>query len=467
MGLAALSHGLERGEVTSREIVGACLQRIEALDPGLNAYISVDAEDALAQAHIRDEERTAGTARGILHGLPLSIKDIIDVEGLPTTGHSRIAITSKAGRDAFIVGQLRKAGAIILGKTALHEFATGGPSFDIPWPPARNPWDRTRHPGGSSSGSGAAVAAGMVPGALGTDTAGSVRHPATACGLVGMKPTYGAFSRRGVFPLAPSLDQAGPITRSVLDNAMIFDACAGHDTEDPSSRAFVDPVLPSLEEGLDGMQIAVLEDFNGAAEAEMVSAVHSVASLLRDLGARVEPVSTEPVARFNDCARLLIQAESYAVHQAWLQSRPAEYGWRARTKLLAGAFIDAGSYQLAQIERRRLTEGFHTALRGFDAAICVSSFHLPAWIDDDAAIDRTYDRQARIAFNLTGDPAIAMPSGMAKGGLPTGIQIAAGPGQEATVYRIAATCERALGDRHPARNQPPWKAQLQSLGGAA
>lgn len=465
MGLAALSQGLGRGEFTASEIVDACLERIEALDPGLNAYISVEAEDARDQARFRDEERIAGTARGILHGLPVSIKDIIDVEGLPTTGHSRIAITSKARRDAFIVDRLRKAGAIILGKTALHEFATGGPSFDIPWPPARNPWNRAHHPGGSSSGSGAAVAAGMVPGALGTDTAGSVRHPATACGLVGMKPTYGAFSRQGVFPLAPSLDQAGPITRSVMDNAMLFDACAGHDPDDPASLTGTPPVLPTLEDGLGGLRIALLDGFNHDADPEILAGLDSAVSLLRDLGAWVDTVATEPIAHFNDCARFLIQAESYAVHQAWLRSRGAEYGWRARTKLLAGAFIDAGSYQMAQMERRRLTVGLRTALRGFDAAICVSSFHLPARIDDDDAIDGTYDQQARIVFNLTGDPAITIPSGITESGLPIGFQIAAGPGQDAMVYRIAAAFERALGDGHPARKEAPWKAPLERLVG--
>jgi len=457
LGLAELAEGLERREFSSREIVEACLARIEAMDSALNAFIAVEGEAALKEAKLRDEERTSGSVRGALHGLPVSIKDIIDVKGQPTTGHSRIRITESASRDAFVVERLRTAGAVILGKTALHEFATGGPSFDTPWPPARNPWNPAHHPGGSSSGSGTAVAAGMVPASIGTDTAGSVRHPATACGLVGMKPTYGAFSRRGVFPLAPSLDQAGPITRSVLDNALLFEACLGHDPEDPASLTGVAPVLPTIDEGIRGLRIAILQDFNRDADPEILGALDAAASVMRALGAKVEPIATDPIGQFNDCARLLIQAESYAVHQVWLKHRGSEYGWRARTKLLAGAFIDAGTYQLVQKERRRLTLRLREALRGFDAALCVSTFHHPALIDDDAAIDRTYDRQARIAFNLTGDPAVAVPSGVSEGGLPIGFQITAGPGEEAMVYRIAAAYEKERGEIFPAQGLVPWK----------
>jgi aspartyl-tRNA(Asn)/glutamyl-tRNA(Gln) amidotransferase subunit A len=460
MGLVELSLGLERKKFSSREIVLACLDRIEALDPELNAYVAVGADAALDQADACDFARLAGHPQGSMHGLPVSIKDIIDVEGTPTTGHSRITITGAAGRDAFIVARLRAAGAILLGKTSLHEFATGGPSFDVPWPPARNPWNPAYHPGGSSSGSGVAVAAGMVPAAIGTDTAGSVRNPATACGLVGMKPTYGAFSRSGIFPLAPSLDQAGPITRTVIDNAMLFDACLGHDSGDPSSLSTITPVLQATKDDICGLRIAILEDFNRDADLEILSAFDEAASLLRDLGAHVETVASEPAEHFNDCGRFLIQAESYAVHQHWLSSRAEEYGWRARTKLLAGAFIDAATYQSAQKERRRLTIGLHRALSGFDAAICVSSFHLSVRIDDDDAIDRTYDRQARIVFNLTGDPSIAVPYGVSESGLPMGFQISAGPGQDAMVYRVAAAFERASGGITAEQSQLPWETTV-------
>lgn len=456
--LCALSEGIARGDFTSTEVVLSCLQRVELLDRGLNAFLRVDADLSLAQAAALDRDLAEGRRRGPLHGIPIAIKDIIDVEGLPTTGNSRIAITDRAERDAFVVQRLRAAGAVIFGKTMLHEYATGGPSFDLPWPPSRNPWNRDHHPGGSSSGSGAALAAGMVPGALGTDTAGSVRHPATACGLVGMKPTYGAVSRGGVFPLAPSLDQVGPMTRTVRDNALLFDACLGRDAADPSSRCLQGPVSAGIGQGVSGLRIALLDAFNAPADPVVQAAIERAVEALRDQGAEVVPVATPPIEEFNDCARLLIQAESHAVHRRALAGRADDYGWRARTKLLCGAFVDAATYIEAQKERRRLSAGLHAALSGYSAALCASSFHLPSKIDDDDAVDRTYDRQARIAFNLTGGPAIALPAALSDIGLPTGVQIAALPGQDATVYRVAAALEAAIGISWLKGTTPPWRS---------
>ena len=184
-----------------------------------------------------------------MHGVPYAAKDIFDIEGMATTCHSKIRKDHRAASDAFVVKKLRDAGAVLLGKVALHEFATGGPAFDLPWPPARNPWNRDLHPGGSSSGSGAALAAGMAPAALGTDTGGSVRNPATCCGIVGMKPTYGAVSLGGVFPLTYSLDHVGPMTRTVEDNAILFHAIAGHDPDDPTTRDARRRRLPDGSEG--------------------------------------------------------------------------------------------------------------------------------------------------------------------------------------------------------------------------
>lgn len=461
--MTELAARLRARDITSREIVEACLRRIDALDAHLNAFLKVDAEGALAAADACDRDLAAGRARGPLHGLPIAVKDIIDVKGEATTGHSRIAINEKADEDAFVVARLRQAGAIILGKTALHEFATGGPSFDIPWPPARNPWNPDHHPGGSSSGSGAAIAAGMVPAALGTDTAGSVRHPATACGIVGMKPTYGAISRRGVFPLAQSLDQVGPMTRTVADNALVFDACLGRDSGDPSSLRNFHPVSPQIDSDIRGLRIAVLESFNKDADPEIATGFEEALAVLKELGAEVGYVTAPALSLYNDCARLLIQAESYAVHKAWLASRPQDYGWRARTKLLSGAFIDAATYLQAQKERRRLASELRETLKGYDAAVCVSSLYLPARIDDDDAIDRTYDRQARIAFNLTGDPAIAVPTGLSRSGLPMGMQIVSHPFRDAMVYRIAAAYEGGMASTGRSFAKAPWHGGVEGL----
>ena len=219
------------------ELLTALLARIERLDPKLHAFIRLDADAAMDAARAAEAEIAAGRVRGPLHGVPVGIKDIIDVAGLPTTCHSKILLDNVATADAAVVAKLRQAGAIILGKLSTHEFAIGGPSFDLPFPPARNPWNPEHHPGGSSSGSGAGVCAGLFPLALGTDTGGSVRNPASACGIVGLKPTYGLVSRRGVFPLSFTLDHVGPMTRTVADNALLLDAIAGHDPGRPRQCA--------------------------------------------------------------------------------------------------------------------------------------------------------------------------------------------------------------------------------------
>ena len=211
------------------ELVKALLARIAELEPQLHAFIKLDGDAALADAREAEREIRAGRMRGPLHGVPVGIKDIIDIAGEVTTCHSKIFLKNKAKEDAEVVSRLRAAGAILFGKLSLHEFAIGGPSFDLPFPPARNPWNTDHHPGGSSSGSGTALAAGFLPIALGTDTGGSIRNPAGTCGVVGLKPTYGLVSRRGVFPLAFTLDHIGPMTRSVRDAALALDVLAGHD----------------------------------------------------------------------------------------------------------------------------------------------------------------------------------------------------------------------------------------------
>ncbi|ESR25356.1 amidase [Lutibaculum baratangense] len=461
LSLTELASRLRDGRLGAVEVTEAFLRRIEALNPRLHAFLDPGAERALSEAARRDEVRAKGGPLGPLHGVPVAIKDIIDVEGTPTTANSRVTVTECAAEDAFVVARLRRAGAVILGKTALHEFATGGPSFDLPWPPARNPWNQDHHPAGSSSGSGAAVAAGLAPAALGTDTAGSVRHPGTACGIVGMKPTYGAISRRGVFPLAQSLDYVGPMTRGVADNALLFDACVGHDGRDPTSARDARPVGP-IDGGIEGMRIGVIEEFGREARDEIAAAFTESCETLRRLGARLVPVEIPPLEDFADCGRLIIQAESFAIHKKWLQERYHDYGWRARTKILSGAFVDAATYLQAQKLRRVLCEELARAMRGLDAVVCVSSLEHPARIDDDEAVDATYDRQARTPFNLTGQPAISVPAGLSADGLPLGMQIVGRPFDELTVYRVAMALER---ERPWAHLWPPLAAPEASPAG--
>lgn len=453
LSLTELATRVDNGELSATQVTRAFLDSITAQNDRLHAFLRVDGDGAFARAKELDALHAQGRRAGPLHGVPVAIKDLIDVEGTPTTGNSRITISDRAIEDAFVVARLRAQGAVIIGKNTLHEFATGGPSHDLPWPPARNPWNRDHHPAGSSSGSGACVAASMCPAAIGTDTAGSVRHPATACGIVGMKPTYGAISRRGVFPLAFSLDHVGPITRTVADNAALFDACVGHDHRDPTSRTEAKPASIDLDRPIKGLRIGVLEDFNAEADDEVQESVALAIDTLRELGVELVPMKLPPLKDYTECGRLIIQAESYAVHKAWMKSRPHDYGWRARTKILSGAFIDAATYIQSQQRRRALTEAFDGAMEGLDAAVGVSSLFLPARIDDDTAIDATYDRQARTPFNLTGNPAIAVPTGFSSCGLPLGMQLVGHYFDEAKVYRVA----------HHFEHTRPWAAHFPLL----
>jgi len=433
----------------------ALLDRITAYDSNYNAFLLVSAEQAIAQAKAAEAELAKGQSRGPMHGVPYAAKDNFNAKGAPTTCHSKFLRENLVHEDAFAVRKLRDAGAVLLGKLALHEFATGGPAFDLPWPPARNPWDRDLHPGGSSSGSGVAVAAGMVPAALGTDTVGSIRNPATCCGIVGMKPTYGAVSLGGVFPLSQSLDHVGPLTRSVEDNAIVFQAIAGHDPHDPTSaRRDVPDCLSELRKGLKGLRIGVIEHFyteDAQAHPEQVRGIERALDVMQRLGAEIDHVRLSPLPIWAECNRAIQRAESYTIHEKRLQQRPEDFAAVTRARFLAGAFITASSYIKAQKLRDALCWEYADATRSLDAVVTLSGFQLPCRIDDHSELARTYDQQCRLVFNVTGTPAISVPTGFSSDGIPLGMQIAGRAFAEPMVYRIAQafadTCDFV--DRRP------------------
>jgi aspartyl-tRNA(Asn)/glutamyl-tRNA(Gln) amidotransferase subunit A len=437
------------------ELTQALLLRIQRLDPKLNAFIQLDADAALTAARAAEAEIMAGRPRGALHGVPVGIKDIIDVAGLPTTCHSKILQGSIARADAVCVAKLRQAGAIVLGKLATHEFAIGGPSFDLPWPPARNPWNPDHHPGGSSSGSGAGVAAGLFPMALGSDTGGSVRNPASCCGIVGLKPTYGLVSRRGVFPLSFTLDHVGPMTRTVADNALMLDAIAGHDPLDPGSAASVPGRYGArLERGVRGLRVGFVRHFHETdqpADPEVAAALAEVARSLQREGAELRDVTLPSLGAFRDVNRIILQSEAWAIHAPWLRERPGDYGQLARRRLLAGAFMSAGDYVAAQRLRTDMIARVEETLRDVDVLLCASSMDPACRIDNPADVERTYPRQARAPFNVTGHPAIAMMAGLARNGLPLSVQIVGRNFDEATLYQVARAWERMAGtdSKHP------------------
>ena len=447
LGLADAAQLIRARKLSPVEYTRALLERIERLDSRYHAFIRVTPELAIAAARRAEQEIAAGSLRGPLHGVPFGLKDIIDVAGQPTTGHSKVLGDNSATADAVVTARLKSAGGVLLGKLATHEFAIGGPSFDLPWPPAVNPWGGNHFPGGSSSGSGVALAAGMLPAALGTDTGGSVRNPASLCAITGMKPTYGRVSRRGVFPLAVSLDHVGPMTRSVRDNALLLQLLAGHDPEDPGSADVEVPdYAADLERGVKGLEIGLVRHFYAEdmqADPEQAQAIETAADVLRRLGANVREIRLAPLQEYAVCSRIIIRCEAFAVHRRWLQQRPGDYGALARQRILDGATVSAADYIDALRLRARLTRRTLEAFAGIDAALTVSGMDPPCPIDDAEACARMYPRQARQPFNVTGQPAIAIPAGFTASGLPLSLQLVGHPWQEATLYRIAHAYERA------------------------
>lgn len=435
------------GRLSPVELVQALLARIEKHDRHLNAFIDVGAERALDAARHAEKEIHAGRALGPLHGVPVALKDIIDIAGLRTSCHSKLMENHVARADAAVVSKLRAAGAVLLGKLSLHEFAYGGPSFDLPFPPARNPWNRDHHPGGSSSGSGAAVAAGLTPLSLGTDTGGSVRNPAGACGVVGLKPTYGLVSRRGVFPLSFTLDHVGPLARSVRDIALLLDAISGHDAADPGSAATrAHDFTRDLERGIRGLRIGVVRHFHERdlqADADVPPSFEEAARVLKSEGAVLRDVSLPPLQELNGVQRVILMSESWAVHAGSLKAQPENYAASTRRKLIAGAFLTAGDYVHAQQRRGQMMANVDDALKEVDVLLTANGMDPACRIDDEESVARTYPRQARSPFNLTGHPAIAMMSGLSKGGLPLSVQLVGRHFDEATLLRVANAYERA------------------------
>jgi aspartyl-tRNA(Asn)/glutamyl-tRNA(Gln) amidotransferase subunit A len=448
--------GLLRGKKLSPvEYTKALIDRIDRYDGKLNAFLRFTPDLALEDARRAEAEIARGAWRGPFHGVPYGLKDIVDYAGLPTTAHSKILRENVATADAAVTQKLRAAGGVFLGKLSTHEFAIGGPSFDLPWPPARNPWNRDHFCGGSSSGAGTATAAGFVPAAIGSDTGGSVRNPASMCGVAGMKPTYGLVSRRGVIPLAYSLDHVGPLTRTVRDNALMLDLIAGRDPLDPGSAAHATGgYTAGIDRGVKGLRIGVIRHFYARdmeADPEMAAGIEAAVAKLAGLGAEVREIQTAPLGEYLACNRTIMTSEAFAFHEKWMRERPQDYGALARERLMAGAFVRAADYVNASRLRRKMADAFHALFSGIDVAVTASSMDPACRIDDPQAIDYTYRRQARAPFNVTGGPALSVPVGFSKAGLPLAMQIAGKPFSETLIYRVAHAYEQATdwAKQHP------------------
>lgn len=450
--LVEAAAAIARKRLSPVEYLDAFAARAARLEPLLDACILELWDEARAGARRAEREIAKRGPRSPLHGLPIGLKDIIDLAGTPTTCHSRILLDNVKRQDAAVVTRLRQAGAVFPAKLSTHEFAIGGPAFDLPFPPARNPWNTAHHPGGSSSGAGAAVGARMLPGALGTDTGGSVRHPASHCGIVGMKATYGRVSRRGVFPLAFTLDHVGPMTRSVADNALLLGAMAGHDPGDPGSAARpAENFRRHLNKGLNGLRIGFVRHFHETdqpADPDMAAALEAAAKLMAKEGAKLRPVTLPSLNEFAGVNRAILLSEAAAIHEPWLRDRPGDYAHITRQRLLPGMFIAGRDYVQAQRRRRELIAAVELVFAEIDVLLTASSMDPACRIDDADAIERTYPRQARTPFNVTGHPAITLMCGLSpEAGLPLSLQLVGRFFDEATLYRAAAGYERAA----------PWK----------
>ncbi|MGF6610096.1 aspartyl-tRNA(Asn)/glutamyl-tRNA(Gln) amidotransferase subunit A [Paraburkholderia sp. WSM4175] len=443
--LTAIAADIASGEVTPTDLMDALLTRIAALDPQVLAYECLNPA-ARAEAGQCTEELKRGMRRGPLHGVPIAIKDNYLTAGMPTTAGSRAPGYTFANEDAAAVARLRAAGAIVIGKTRTHEFAWGTET-----PPTRNPWDLSRIPGGSSGGSGAALAARMAYGALGSDTGGSIRIPASLCGVVGLKPTFGRVSRAGIVPHSWSLDHAGPLTLSVRDAALLLNVLAGHDTRDPGSADVPVPdYIASLDGGIAGMRIGVCRNhFFGANEAQVEAQVERAIATLAALGAQVIDFEV-PNLKYGLGAIFAIElASSSAYHDRGLQrGATAAMADDVRTLVEIGRMVSASDYLKAEQLRACLIADFNAVFERVDVVVTPAS-PVTAWQRGQATVVTGGLEESPLAaswrltypFNLTGLPALSVPCGFDSGGLPIGLQIAGKPFDEATILRVAASYE--------------------------
>jgi aspartyl-tRNA(Asn)/glutamyl-tRNA(Gln) amidotransferase subunit A len=447
--------------VSPVEVVRAHLDRIAALDRDLRAYITVCDDAALQAASAAEAAVMSGQPLGPLHGVPYALKDLYDTAGVRTTGGSRILGARVPLKDATVAQRLAGAGGVLLGKLNMVEFAYGPEGLNPHYGHARNPWDPAVHriAGGSSSGSGVAVAAGLAPGALGSDTGGSIRIPASLCGITGLKPTYGRVSRAGVLPLAWSMDHVGPMTRSAADAALMLGTMAGYDAADASSSVLPVPdYLAALTGEVKGLRVGLLRRFfmDGAAAA-VRAAVEAAANTLARAGADVDEVSLEQVTLVPAASTAIVGAEALAYHAGWLRTRGAEYDPDVARRLRSNAFIGGAHYVRAQQVRGLVRDEIDAALARRDVLLAPSTPIVAPVVEERrvALGDGSADVRAALIrftrpFNLSGHPACAVPCGFTDGGLPIGMQLVGRPFDEATVLRAADAFQR-LTDFHVRR----------------
>ena len=448
LSLRAASDRIRRGALSPVALTQACLARIERLNPTLNAFITITADRALATAREREAEQKAGKLRGPLHGIPIALKDNIDTAGVRTTGASALFADRIPGESAEVVRRLEEAGAVLVGKTNLQEFAYGTTCTVSAFGPIHNPWAPDRIAGGSSGGSAVAVAADLCLAALGTDTAGSVRIPASFCGVVGLKPTYGRVSNRGVIPLSWTHDHVGPLTKTVEDAALVLQAIAGYDTADPTTRDRpVDDYARALGARPARPRLGIpRHPFFNDLDSEVASALAAAIDKLRPLAAEVIDEVELPPSGFRSSG-LYVRVrgpEAYACHARWVQESPGKYQDVTRAALLKFADTKADDYARARREVDLVRRDILATFARVDLLV-TPTMPVPPILIADSDRENPVDWRNTGPFSTYGLPAISLPCGRTASGLPIGLQLAAAPFDEARLLTFAAACERALG----------------------
>jgi aspartyl-tRNA(Asn)/glutamyl-tRNA(Gln) amidotransferase subunit A len=462
--LAGLSRELSARRLSPVEVVSLLLERIEADET--NSFITVTAERALEKASWAEREILAGRYRGPLHGVPLALKDIIYTRGVRTTMGSASYSGHVPDHSATVARKLEEAGSVLIGKTNTHEFAYGPTGDRSHFGATKNPHDTRRITGGSSGGSGAAVAANLCYGALGSDTGGSIRIPAALCGIVGMKPTFGRVSKSGVFPLSWTLDHVGPITRCVEDNALMLNVLAGHDPEDPYSvDRSAEDFTRDLQRGLRGASIGLPTSFFfDHVDGEVKARVREAVEVFRSLGARVKEVEIPNLWATLHAHRLILGAEAYAVHQERLESEPERFGEEISERLMDGERPKAYHYANARRRGVLATDEFDRALHGVDVLLTTTLPIVATEIGQREVKIGGYEESVRSALtrftgptDLTGHPSLSVPCGTTASGLPVGLQLIGRSFDEATLYRFGNAYERTIAEEPTTPRDDSWR----------
>ena len=451
--IAAAAQLIRSRKLSPVDYVDALLKRIESLDSQLNAFITVTADLARKQARQAEVEIMSGRYRGPLHGIPFALKDIYNTQGILTSGGSKVCNNNIPASDASAARMLYDAGAVLLGKLQTHEFAHGGPSFDLPWPPARNPWRLEHFTGGSSSGSGAALAAGLIPASLGSDTGGSIRGPASFCGIVGLMPTSGLVSRAGVIPNSFTFDHCGPMTRTVEDCAILLQAVAGHDPRDAGSIACEIPNYHgALNAGIKGLRIGALRHYweeDMPAHPDLKRAMDAAIEVFTKLGARIEDCRTRPMQDSFDTKVVIAESEIYSIHYDNLKARPGDFGRDFLGRVLPACLFQSSDYVQASREHRRIIAEMQPLYQKYDVLLTAGFGPAPRL---DAYKTANFWQKTNVftPSNVTGGPSLELPAGFSNG-LPLGMQVIGRPFDEVNVLRAGHAYQQATDwhTRHP------------------